>query len=86
MLEKNFVSLLCCPETKAAVQEADSALVSKVNEKIRSGQMRNRAGTAVKETIEGGLLREDRQFLYPVRNHIPVMLIDEALPVADLMS
>jgi uncharacterized protein YbaR (Trm112 family) len=35
----------------------------------------------VTEQIEGGLLRADGKVLYPVRSHIPVMLIDEAIPL-----
>ena len=43
--------------------------------------LRNRTGQPVTENIEGGLVREDGKFLYPVRNSIPVMLIDEAIPL-----
>ena len=40
----------------------------------------NRGGEAVKEHLDGGLVREDRKFLYPIREDIPIMLIDEAIP------
>ncbi|MFA6600124.1 MAG: hypothetical protein WCU74_03800 [Candidatus Omnitrophota bacterium] len=85
MLDKSFVDILCCPETKENVSIAEEALIAKVNDRIRKGQMKNRAGAAVTEPIEAGLIREDRQYLYAVRNGIPVMLIDEALPVKDLV-
>ena len=38
----------------------------------------------MKEQIEAGLVREDGRILYPVRDDIPVMLIDEAIPLEDL--
>jgi uncharacterized protein YbaR (Trm112 family) len=41
--------------------------------------VRNRAGRAVTETLDGGLLRADGKFLYPIRQDIPVMLVDEAI-------
>jgi uncharacterized protein YbaR (Trm112 family) len=52
-----------------------------VNSRIREGKLRNRAGTQVQEPVEGGLLREDGAFLYPIRRGIPSMLVDDALPM-----
>jgi uncharacterized protein YbaR (Trm112 family) len=52
-----------------------------LNERIQGGQLRNRAGQPVKEKIDGGLVRRDGTFLYPIRQNIPVMLIDEAIPL-----
>jgi uncharacterized protein YbaR (Trm112 family) len=31
--------------------------------------------------MNGGLIREDGKYLYPIRKDIPIMLIDEALPL-----
>ena len=45
--------------------------------------MKNRVGQPVKEKIDGGLVREDKKFLYPIRGNIPVMLVDEAIPLAE---
>ncbi len=33
------------------------------------------------EKIDGGLVREDGKCLYPIRGNIPIMLIDEAIPL-----
>jgi uncharacterized protein YbaR (Trm112 family) len=38
----------------------------------------------VSEKLDGGLLRADRKILYPVREDIPVMLIEEGIPVEGL--
>jgi uncharacterized protein YbaR (Trm112 family) len=80
MLHPELLNDLCCPETKQRVKLADPAMVASVNQKISSGQARNRAGEPVTEKIQGGLVREDGKFLYPVRD-FPVMLIDEAIPL-----
>ncbi len=39
------------------------------------------AESAVVEKIDGGLIRADKKFLYPIRHEIPIMLIDEAIPL-----
>jgi uncharacterized protein YbaR (Trm112 family) len=81
MLRPELLNDLCCPETKQRVKLADPALITNVNQKISAGQARNRGGEPVAEKIDAGLLREDGKFLYPVRRDIPIMLIDEAIPL-----
>lgn len=82
MLHLELIDDLCCPETKQRVKLADADLVSTINNRIASGQARNRAGQPITEKIDAGLLREDAKFLYPIRHDIPIMLIDEAIPVS----
>ena len=48
---------------------------------IASGNLKNRAGKQVSEKLDAGLLRADGKWLYPIREEIPVMLLDEAIPV-----
>lgn len=80
MISKELLDLLVCPENKTPVALIDVAAVAKVNEAIQAGTVSNRVGDTVDEAIDGGLLREDRAYLYIVRDDIPVMLIDEAIP------
>lgn len=81
MIDPELLKIMCCPETHQAIALADTPMIEALNHQIAAGQLKNRAGLAVKEKLDGGLLREDRKFLYPVRQNIPVMLIDEAIPV-----
>ncbi len=50
----------------------------------RSGGVTNRGGNEVADPIEEGLVREDDKILYPVREDIPIMLIDEAIELGKL--
>ena len=84
MVDASLVAILACPETHQPVQVADAATVGKVNAAIAAGAVKNRDGEAVSEAIQTGLIREDGAYLYPVRDDIPVMLIGEAIPLADL--
>lgn len=83
MISKDLLEILCCPETKESISLADQNLVEKINHKILAGNLKNRAGQLVTEKIDGGLVRQDQKYLYPIREDIPVMLIDEALPLED---
>jgi uncharacterized protein YbaR (Trm112 family) len=35
----------------------------------------------VEKQLDGGLVREDGAYLYPIEDDIPIMLIDEAIPL-----
>ena len=82
MIAADLLRILCCPETHQEVRVAESAVVDKLNQQIAAGVLKNRAGQPVREKIDGGLIRADGKFLYPIRGQIPVMLVDEAIPLA----
>jgi uncharacterized protein YbaR (Trm112 family) len=84
MVDPELLEILVCPETRQPVREADAALIARLNAAIASGSVRNRAGEGVSEPVDGGLVRQDGAFLYPIRTDIPIMLIDEAIPLDGL--
>jgi uncharacterized protein YbaR (Trm112 family) len=80
-LDKELLAILCCPETKQDVTLADQALIAKLNDRIARGDLKNKAGQPVRERLDGGLIRADKKILYPIREDIPVMLIEEGIPL-----
>lgn len=80
MIDSELLEILCCPETKQPVSLVEGEAIDRLNERIASGAVQNRGGKAVEEKIDAGLLREDKKFLYPIRDDIPIMLEDEAIP------
>lgn len=80
-IDQDLLNVLRCPETHQPVTVADEALIESLNQKIAAGELVNRAGVKVDEPIDGGLIREDGQYLYVVRDEIPEMLIDAAIPL-----
>lgn len=79
MLDRELLDILVCPETKAPVHLADEAMLERVNRDVSAGRLSTRGGEKVEEPLEGGLVREDGKVLYPIREGIPIMLIDEAV-------
>ncbi len=74
-----LLAILCCPDTKQSVVLADEQLLHQLNSGIEKGEIQNKAGQQVKEKLDAGLIREDRKVLYPIRDQIPIMLIDEGI-------
>ena len=81
MIERNLLDILACPENKMPVKLADQPLIDAINSAIAKGEAKNRGGQKIEQPIDGGLVREDRVFLYPIQDAIPIMLIDEAIPI-----
>ena len=81
MIHPELLEILCCPETRQPVREAPAALVESVNRAIRDGSLNQSAGGEPAGVLDGGLVREDGKFLYPVRNGIPIMLIEERIAI-----
>jgi len=82
MIDKELLEILCCPETKQDIQYVEGEVIGRINAQIKQGTLKNRGGETVKETLDAGLLREDRKYIYPIRQDIPIMLIDEAIEFA----
>ncbi len=81
LLDPQLLEILVCPENKTPVHLADSALIEKLNALQREEKLKNRSDQSVKDPLQGGLIREDRRYLYPILDGIPVMLIEEAIPL-----
>jgi uncharacterized protein YbaR (Trm112 family) len=81
MIDKRLLEMLVCPENRTPLHLADDSLTARINQAIAAGTLKNRTGQKVASPLEGGLVREDGALLYPVLDGIPVLLIDEAIPL-----
>jgi uncharacterized protein YbaR (Trm112 family) len=86
MIAKDLLDILCCPETKQDLSLIEGDAIVRINKKINDNAIKNRGGQPVREMIEAGLLREDKKYLYPIRQDIPIMLIDEAIPFEEFIK
>lgn len=81
MLDKELLEILACPENRMRLREADSRTIGRLNALVEAGRLKTRAGRQVDHPLEAGLVREDNQVLYPIQDGIPVLLVDEAIPL-----
>jgi uncharacterized protein YbaR (Trm112 family) len=84
MVDPELLEILVCPESHQSVRPADEELLQRLNQAIQSGGVSNRGGDEVTDVVSEGLVREDDRILYPVREDIPIMLIDEAIELDKL--
>ena len=81
MIDEGLLKILCCPETHQTLTVADAALVARLNEGVVTGALKNRGGKVVEERLDGALVRSDRAMAYAVRKQIPIMLVEEGIPL-----
>lgn len=65
-VDKSLLEILCCPVTRQPLRLADMDTL-------------RRASTKTAAPLAEGLLREDGQVLYPVKNGIPLLIPEEGL-------
>jgi uncharacterized protein YbaR (Trm112 family) len=82
MIAPELLDVLCCPADRSPVRLATASELEALNARIASG-VKNNVGAPVSEKLEAAIIRVDGTFAYPVREEIPVMLIDEAIPLRD---
>ena len=81
MIAEDLLAILCCPETKQGIRLLEPNLVEKLNQRIAKGELKTKGGLSVTEKIDGGLLRNDETVVYPIRDQIPIMLIEEGIVI-----
>jgi uncharacterized protein YbaR (Trm112 family) len=81
MIDKDLLKILVCPENRTPLRLADESLVDRLNRAAAAGMLKNRVGQPVQSPLEGGLVREDGTLFYPIIDGIPVLLLDEAIPL-----
>jgi uncharacterized protein YbaR (Trm112 family) len=85
MIDKELLDIIACPETKQDLVLAEPELIERINLLIEKGELMNRQKQKVSEKIDGGLIqKESRKYLYPIRDQIPILLIDESIPLEAL--
>jgi uncharacterized protein YbaR (Trm112 family) len=84
VIADHLLEILRCPQSRTRLRPADAEVVVRLNRKISAGELVNLVGERVERLIDGGLIREAGDLLYPIVDEIPVLLPDEAIDLAQL--
>ena len=79
-IDRDLLEMLACPDTRQKLAEAGADVLERVNARVRAKGAKNVGGKAVEMELEAGLVRQDGKIVYPIRDGIPVLLVDEGIP------
>ena len=82
MIDKELLEILVCPETGEPLEEAGREIIERLNELVELGTLVDRSGERISEKIEEGLICRGGEYLYPVRENIPILLLENSIPIA----
>lgn len=81
-MDRKLLDLLVCPATRQPLALLDKPGLEALNRAIAAGSVKHADDTAQTEAIREALITRDRKILYRVDDGIPVLLIEEGIPVA----
>ena len=81
MIDRNLLEILSCPETLQPLRSASAALVAELNARIATGELHDRAARPVAGRLDDLLVRADEKYGYPVRDQVPTLERDAAIPL-----
>ncbi|HWQ92870.1 MAG TPA: hypothetical protein VN673_14430 [Clostridia bacterium] len=81
MLSPELLSVLCCPETGQELHLAAPELIEQLNRQLANAGLTTRGGCVQTARLQAGLVRADNRLLYPIRDGIPVLLVQEAISI-----
>ena len=84
MVDKELLIIQSCPQSQQPLKHASQEVLDRLNAAISKGSLTNNKGSAVTEPLLEALITKDGSILYPVREDIPVMLIDQSISIVDV--
>lgn len=83
MLDPELLEKLACPESRQPLRLAEPGELAALNERIAAGKCTKVGGGPVESPLESGLVREDGKLIYPIRDEMPRLLVEEGIPLSD---
>jgi uncharacterized protein YbaR (Trm112 family) len=78
-LDPGLITLIRCPVTKSTLAPASTSIIEKLNKQIEARAVVNQIGQTVDLNLDGGFINENRSLLFPIRDEIVILSVDQAI-------
>lgn len=83
-MDRTLLDILCCPVTRTPLELLPERELALLNERIAAHAIKNREDAVVAEPVAEALVTRTGKLVYPVRDGVPVLLENQAMPLQQL--
>ena len=84
-IKPELLEILCCPKTKEALQELNATELESINAAISNGKLIYNDESPVEKPLTEGLITTSKDRVYRIDDDIPIMLIDQSIPLDGIL-
>jgi len=84
VLDRALLEIVCCPVSRSPPDRLSERELAALNQAIAARRIKNRDDAIVEEPLEQALVTRSAKLVYPIRDGVPILLEDQAMPLAQL--
>jgi uncharacterized protein YbaR (Trm112 family) len=83
-MDRKLLDIICCPVTRSPLELLPEGELDALNELIEAKRIKNREDAVVEAPLAEALVTRSGRLIYPIRDGIPVLLEEQAMPLQQL--
>lgn len=83
-MDRKLLDIVCCPVTRSSLELLPERELALLNDLIAAKRVKNREDAVVETPLDEALVTRTGKLIYPIRDGIPLLLEEQAMPLQQL--